>query len=245
MGAYIPHTENNMFIIMWGNDHYDTNGKMNLVNNSTFDMLSGISNNSSVSSLFGTGTTYYAHRLPTWPESIQDGYSASWAQQDVLGRTSPLASYNSTGFRTVSFNLQFHREMVFDDGAYQTVKNMSTVNKNKATMHISEIEEILTALKLACYPVYASNGLLSPTIFFRFGQFSCKGYLESVSFEWKPPIIDDKYMLCDVSIGPINCSPKSVSEGSANKLLTGGSSMDPFGNSNDSGSLGFIQQGGR
>ncbi len=218
---------------------------MNLVNNSEFDKLSSISNKSSVSALFGTGTTYYAHRLPTWPESIQDTYSASWAQEQVLGRTSPLASYNNTGFRQVSFSLQFHRELVFDEGAYRTVKTMSKVNKNSSTMHIQEIEEILTALKLACYPVYASNGLLSPTIFFRFGQFSCKGYLENVSFTWKPPIIDDKFMMCEVSIGPIFCSPKSVAEGSANMLLTGGSSMDPFGNSNDAGSLGFIQQGGR
>ena len=106
-----------------------------------------------------------------------------------------------------------------------------------------EIEDILKALKLACYPLYASNGLVSPTIFFRFGQFTCKGYLESVSYTWKPPIIDNKYMVCDVSIGPIYCSPKSVNEGSASELIQH-TSMAPFGNSEDSSESNFGIQGG-
>lgn len=109
--------------------------------------------------------------------------------------------------------------------------------------HIRDIEEILIMLKTACYPIYATNGLVSPTIFFRFGQFACKGFLENISYTWKPPLIDDKYMVCDVSIGPIQCSPKSVIEGSASRLQSQ-VSMNPFGNSNDKG-VNFIQQGGR
>lgn len=148
-----------------------------------------------------------------------------------------------TGFRQVSFSLQLHREMVFDNDAYKNIKDLpKTVKANKYD-HINDIEEILNALKLACYPLYASDGLVSPTIFFRFGQFTCKGYLENVSYTWKPPIIDDKYMLCDVSIGPIYCSPKSVNEGSASELLKH-KSMSPFGNFDDSSEGTFEQQGG-
>lgn len=215
-----------------------------------------------VQTLHDRTRTFYYHRLPVFPESISDSYTSNWSTQDVLGRTSPLAAYNSTGFRSVSFDLQFHRELVFDKSYYDSktkssngqaeyfgargngtwgVKNQT--KRNKEYTHIQDIEEILRALKLACYPVYATNGLVSPTIFFRFGQFACKGFLENISYTWKPPIIDDKYMVCDVSIGPIQCSPKDVLEGSANKLL-GQESMNPFGNSNDTSS-NFIQQGGR
>lgn len=123
---------------------------------------------------------------------------------------------------------------------------MSKSNRNSSYTPIEEIEEILKALKLACYPIYANNGLVSPVIFFRFGQFTCKGYMESVSYSWEPPIIDDKFMVCKVSIGPINCSPKSVLSGSANILIRDGYSMNPFGNSNDSsGSTAWTPQGGR
>lgn len=224
-------------------DHYSTSYNVGS-GESYYDKLSGVSNNSSVATLFDQTTGYYAHRLPVFPESISDSYSANWAQQEVIGRTSPLFSYNSTGFRVVSFDLTFHRELVFDDDNYKVFKQLNDKEKRaNSYTPIEEIEEILKALKLACYPIYASNGLVSPVIFFRFGQFTCKGYMESVSYSWEPPIIDDKFMVCKVSIGPINCSPKSVIEGSANKLMSG-KSMNPFGNNNDSDD-GFIQQGGR
>lgn len=155
-----------------------------------------------------------------------------------------MAAYSNTGFRTVSFDLQLHRELVFDEDKYRAnVKGKSQTVRNSQYTHIAEIEEILTALKLACYPLYANNGLVSPTIYFRFGQWTCKGYLESVSYTWKPPIIDDKFMVCDVSIGPINCSPKSVLAGSANYLMKN-PSMNPFGNSDDSGETTLVPQGG-
>lgn len=239
------HTENCLFVIMWGGDHYSTSYNVGS-GESSYDKLTNVSNNSSVSALFAQTTGYYAHRLPVFPENISDGYSANWAQQEVIGRTSPLFSYTSTGFRTVSFDLTFHRELVFDNEKYQSFKGLSKSKRNSSYTPIEEIEEILNALKLACYPIYASNGLVSPVIFFRFGQFTCKGYMESVSYSWEPPIIDDKFMVCKVSIGPINCSPKSVLSGSANILMKDGYSMNPFGNSNDSsGSTAWTPQGGR
>lgn len=224
-------------------DHFagfDTNS---LVTNTSYNRIPSVSNKQSVASLYAQTNAYYAHRLPCFPESIDDSYTSSWQSQDIIGRSSPLAAYMSTGFRQVSFNLQFHRELVFDNDRYNQVKSMSQRNRNGQYSHISEIEEILTALKLACYPMYATDGLVSPTIYFRFGQFTCKGYLENVSYNWKLPIIDDKYMVCDVNIGPIYCSPKSVNEGSADQLIKH-RSMSPFGNFDDSTESTFEQQGG-
>ena len=240
---YIKNTDKCMFIIMWGDDHFIGFDTDSLMYDTAYSRIPSISRNQTVASLYAQNNAYYAHRLPCFPQEISDSYSSNWQAQDILGRTSPLAAYMSTGFRQVSFNLQFHREMVFDNDEYSKVKRMSQRNRNNNYNHISEIEEILTSLKLACYPMYATDGLVSPTIFFRFGQFTCKGYLESVSYSWKPPIIDDKYMLCDVSIGPIYCSPKSVNEGSADQLAKH-RSMSPFGNFDDSTESTFEVQGG-
>lgn len=241
---YLKNTEKCMFIIMWGDDHFtgfDTNSLSD--NNSVYNNIPRVSTNYSVAQLYSRSNAYYVHRLPCFPQEISDSYSSTWQSQDVLGRSSPLAAYMYTGFRQVSFNLTFHREMVFDNDAYKNIKTMSKSARESKYDHIQEIEDILKALKLACYPLYASNGLVSPTIFFRFGQFTCKGYLESVSYTWKPPIIDNKYMVCDVSIGPIYCSPKSVNEGSASELIRH-TSMAPFGNSDDSSESNFEIQGG-
>lgn len=240
---YTKNTEKCMFIIMWGSDHFAGFDTDSLVNNTMFSKIPTVSINQNVASLYASTNAFYAHRLPCFPQEINDSYSSNWQAQDILGRSSPLAAYMSTGFRQVSFSLQFHRELVFDNEEYNKVKRMSQNNRNITNIHISEIEEILNALKLACYPMYASNGLVSPVIYFRFGQFTCKGYLESVSYSWKPPIIDDKYMVCDVNIGPINCSPKSVNEGSADQLIKH-TSMAPFGNSDSSSDTNFEMQGG-
>ena len=215
-----------------------------MVNQYQFNNIPSGAELQSVASLYSSSNAVYAHRLPTFPENISDGFTANWQTQDILGRTSPMAAYSSTGFRTVSFDLQLHRELVFDNTNYNNyVRGKSQATKNSNYSHILEIEEILTALKLACYPLYANNGLVSPTIYFRFGQWTCKGFLESISYNWKPPIIDDKFMLCDVSIGPIQCSPKSVLAGSANYLMKN-RSMNPFGNSDDRGETSLVQQGG-
>ena len=231
------------YVAAW-DDHFsgfDTNSLTD--NNSKYNRIPTISTNSTVSQLYQTSNAYYVHRLPCFPQDIQDTYSSTWHAEDVLGRSSPLAAYMYTGFRQVSFSLQLHREMVFDNDAYRNIKDLPKTIKANKYDHINDIEEILNALKLACYPLYASDGLVSPTIFFRFGQFTCKGYLENVSYTWKPPIIDDKYMVCDVSIGPIYCSPKSVNEGSASELLKH-KSMSPFGNFDDSSEGTFETQGG-
>ena len=53
--------------------------------------------------------------------------------------------------------------------------------------------------------------------------------MESVSYTWKKPIIDNKYMVCDVNIGPIHCYPKSILAGSAPNVYKE-TSLDPYGN---------------
>ena len=120
---YLKNTEKCMFIIMWGDDHFtgfDTNSLSD--NNSVYNNIPKVSTNYSVEQLYGRNNAYYVHRLPCFPQEISDNYSSTRQSQDVLGRSSPLAAYMYTGFRQVSFSLTFHREMVFDNDAYNALK---------------------------------------------------------------------------------------------------------------------------
>lgn len=233
-------------IVMWGDDHFSTSVGDTEKNTVTKDVgwfseTRSDSGNRSLANSFATTRTII--RLPLYPDEISDSISASWQSQDILGRSSPVTSYMSTNYREVSFGFELHRELLFNcDNYLKNVKNKGRNARNKNYTHIATTEEILSILRLACYPVYLKNGLMSPVVVFRFGEFFCKGFMESVSYTWKKPIIDNKYMLCDISIGPIHCYPKSILAGSAPNVYKE-SSLDPYGNTFNPGSYGKIQGG--
>lgn len=133
------------------------------------------------------GTNIYA--LPCYPDSINESQQADWTSVSPLGRSSPLSAYTGTGYREISLNLRLHREMCNGDEAY--------------------IDAILSELRRAVYPIYVEKGLEPPITTFQFGQFKCKGYVRSISYNWQKPIIDGYYQLCDVSI-PFVDVPDSV-----------------------------------
>lgn len=133
---------------------------------------------------------YFSTRLPVYPESISDNTSANWSDQTIVGRSSPISAFSSTSDRQISFSFTLHREMeVFGSSA----------------VHYRSIDDIIAVLRSSVYPKYYSAGLLPPITMFRFGNFYAKGKVTSVGFQWKPPIINGNYQLCEVSVS-MNCS---------------------------------------
>lgn len=142
--------------------------------------------------------------LPVYPDDIQDTLSASWSNAQIVGRSSPIAAYVGTNFRSVSFTLDLHRELL---PGYQ-------------------IDNIIKLLDKSVYPRYTSQGLIPPITIFRFGGFYAKGFVESVGRNWKKPINRVyNYTYTPISIS-MNCFPESVID--ANEL---GSAMNPFNTS--------------
>lgn len=117
--------------------------------------------------------------LPCYPETISESQGASWQTSSPLGRSSPLSAYVGTNYRTISLNFKLHREMI-DNEEY--------------------IDMILVELRRAVYPWYISQGLIPPVTTFQFGQFRCKGYVESITYNWQKPIVDGHYQICDVGV---------------------------------------------
>lgn len=121
--------------------------------------------------------------LPIYPESISDTQGADWTSQSIVGRSNPIAAYIGTNARSVSFTLSLHRELLGSD-----------------YYHMNQMEEILEIFRMAVFPKYCEIGLIPPRTRIVIGELAIDGVLESANYTWKPPIIDKKYMACDVEV---------------------------------------------
>lgn len=148
--------------------------------------------------------------LPCYPDELQESTSANWSEQNIVGRSSPIAAYTGTGYRTISFSFTLHREMYCNDS-----------DSNDSS---SKIDKILAKLRKSVYPRYISKGLTPPITTFRFGEFVARGYVTSIGYNWKKPIINDKYQVCDVSISMNAYADKIISAGG----LSSTSPLNPF-----------------
>lgn len=137
----------------------------------------------------------YIYALPCYPDQISESQGAQWSQSAPLGRSSPLSAYVGTGYRTMSLPMKLHREMCNGDEAY--------------------IDAVLVVLRKSVFPLYLEQGLTPPITTFQFGEFRCKGYVESVNYTWQKPIVDGHYQVCDVSVSFVDV-PEQVF--SANNL---------------------------
>lgn len=147
--------------------------------------------------------------LPCYPDQISESQSASWSQSSPLGRSSPISTYTGTGYRTFGLNFRLHREMCNGNEAY--------------------IDEVLVELRRTVFPYYIEKGLQPPVTTFQFGQFRCKGYVESVSFSWMKPIIDGYYQCCDVSVNFVDVPDSVFSASNLNSVPTNPYNRPSFG----------------
>lgn len=133
--------------------------------------------------------------LPSYPDDVNDNVDAQWGMVSVLGRPVPVATFTGTGYRSVSFSFDIHREMLGDT-------------------NISTVEDFLFGIKQAVYPsdVDFTNSNKSYTGFVpriatvKLGAFFVKGYITSVNHTWKKPLIYNEelgmyqYQLCTVGL---------------------------------------------
>lgn len=150
--------------------------------------------------------------LPMYPDEVSDSQSAIWSSTQILGRSSPLAAYTGTDARKISFSMTLHREML-------------------GSNNIDKINHILVLLKRALYPEYQSPGLIPPRIRVVLGQLAVEGVLENVSFNWKKPIVDGFYSVCDVSVnitGYTSGISTNISSSSIGVAHSTGNSYNPY-----------------
>ena len=133
--------------------------------------------------------------LPTYPDDVSDSVDAQWGTVPVLGRPVPVATFTGTGYRSVSFSFDVHREMLGDT-------------------NVSVIEDFLFGIKQAVYPSdinFEENkveytGFVPRVATVKLGAFFVKGYITSVGHTWKKPLVYNEetktyqYQLCTISM---------------------------------------------
>lgn len=142
--------------------------------------------------------------LPTYPESITDTMEANFASSMPLSRSAPVYSYSSSGPRSMSIRLKFHREMMT-----QLNYRVSNLTVELGDDYVDTIIKQLQAIALPSYKA-ASKMVNPPQVALRFGNdIFIKGIVNgSVSVTYELPILsDNKYAQVTVEFTVIETDP--------------------------------------
>ena len=125
--------------------------------------------------------------LPTYPESIQDSLSSSFAESTPLSRSAPIYSFSKSGPRSMQISLQLHRDMMTEIN--YGVSNMAVA------MGDDYVDTIIKNLQACALPSYktASKMVDPPMVAVRFGnEIFVKGIINGgVTVTYKLPILDN------------------------------------------------------
>lgn len=123
------------------------------------------------------------------PDELSDSNSAQFEDVSPLGRSGPLRAYSSSGPRAISFTLQLHNDYC-KDGI------LNTVNK----------------LKALTYPAYTGGNIMPPKCLVRIGDMiNCTATCDEVGVNWMKPIVDNMYVMAEVSISLSEVTSKAKS----------------------------------
>lgn len=124
--------------------------------------------------------------LPVAPEEVTDSNSAEFNSETMMGRSVSYQLYESSS-REISFTLQLRADLI------------ATTEGVTPEEHIYRIVSLIES---CCYPNYnESEATTPPEVAFQIiGQFFIRGVLKSCSASWSPPIINGKYVNCNLSL---------------------------------------------
>ena len=139
--------------------------------------------------------------IPEYPESITDNMTLTFNQTQALSRSAPVFTYAYSGPRSVTFNLELHRDMVND-------LNITAGNTNLKSNVVSQtddyVDTLIKELQSIALPRYNVNNraVIPPRVAVRFGnELFISGVVNStISCTYSKPILSNgKY--AKVSIG--------------------------------------------
>lgn len=160
--------------------------------------------------------------LPVWPETVTDSLGSTFSTTNILARTAPIYSYSYSGPRSVQFNLNLHRDLMY------TVNRMNTkfLDANKefspAVIEITDdyIDVLIKYLQAMALPSYGANSISSkminpPMVAVRLGnELFIKGVvIGDVGVTYSGPIDKQlKYQQVTVSFNVSEIDPQDAEE---------------------------------
>lgn len=160
--------------------------------------------------------------LPVWPETVTDSLGSTFSTTNILARTAPIYSYSYSGPRSVQFNLNLHRDLMY------TVNRMNTkfLDANKefspAVIEITDdyIDVLIKYLQAMALPSYGADSISSkminpPMVAVRLGnELFIKGVVVGdVGVTYSGPIDKQlKYQQVTVSFNVSEIDPQDAEE---------------------------------
>lgn len=146
--------------------------------------------------------------LPCYPEEIEDSRKANYTTMpNLLYTYEPWYVYESSGPRSNSYRITFHRDMWSGDHT-----------DGKAN-------ELVRFFEANCYPDYKGAAVNIPTVtLYIKGKPLVSGIMESVSTNWSGPILSDGfYAVCELSFVITEISKRALNYNSVKHMpLIGG-----------------------
>ena len=159
-----------------------------------------------ISHLDGIAPQYW--RLPQYPDDVTDQMESTFSPQNALGRTAPVYTFSNAGPRQISFNLEFHRDMI----------DAVNVGYSNVTLNDSEdySDKLISALQAIALPKYNLNNkaIEPPLVAVRLGrQIFIKGVVTSgISVTYKKPILsNEKYAVVGIGFTVAEVDPYDAS----------------------------------
>ena len=147
--------------------------------------------------------------IPEYPESITDNMTLTFNQTQALSRSAPVFTYAYSGPRSVTFNLELHRDMVND-------LNITAGNTNLKSNVVSQtddyVDTLIKELQSIALPRYNVNNraVIPPRVAVRFGnELFISGVVTSnISCVYNKPILSNgKYAKVTISFAVSEYDP--------------------------------------
>lgn len=136
-------------------------------------------------------------QLPCWPEIITDTMTTTFQTTNALGRTAPVATYSSSGPRTINIEIKLHRDIMDDI-------NIGYSNSKQGEGE-DYVENLINALRAIIVPRYNihNKAVEPPMVALRLGnEVFIKGIVsDSLGISYEKPILsNDKYAQIHMSL---------------------------------------------
>lgn len=159
---------------------------------------------------------YQYWMLPGYPDSLTDSMSTSFKESTALGRSAPVYTFSNSGPRTVSIQLEFHRDM------FEEINNFRYPldNRGNPTGPFADgddmADKFIKAVQAIAVPKYnlSNKAIEPPLVAVRFGrEVFIKGVVSSqVQVTYKKPILsNEKYAIVGISFTISEVDPYDAS----------------------------------
>lgn len=146
--------------------------------------------------------------LPTYPDSISDSMSSSFASTNALSRSAPVFAYSNSGPRTVQITLNLHRDML--DSVNVGVSNL------RVSIGDDYMDTLIKRIQAVAVPKYVASAksVQPPMVALRFGgDIFIKGVVTGgITVTYSKPLLEgDHYAQASIGFTVSETDPYDAS----------------------------------